>query len=803
MAVQENARSRRVALTGMKVDLHIHSAASSHKDGKKVRSNTVANLPVLVKGLEENGINMCAVTDHDAFDPVLYRELKREESEDNCIYCVLPGVEFTVCFAGVGGVDTPIHVVTIFNDSSDDIADRIATSIPKGSDGKPAYDKEASFSEQEYWSIIRSIGASVILIAHQKKSLTSSGKPRKDDANSVGEDKFNEFLFMDYFEAYEYKNRGNEIHNKNYTYSNDVVERLRFVTGSDCHSWADYPGNAGERDEGAFPFTFLRCLPTFKGLAMAVTDVGRIRLTNNFFGSSAKKINEISMTIDGRDISVPLSPGINAIIGDNSIGKSLLISKLVSYKDVPPKKAKGYEDYLKKNDVVINTSISSEDYYKVDYQGDIRSQFEGLSDGKVAGMLAEHFPDDVDPAPFISQAKIEVGKYVSAIRSSLDYQKKMEEISSFVIPPERESNGPRSVKFTSVPKNVDTKSISNAIAEIRTIVSSIDKLLEDHGDIFNQDDDASLSAVKAELQKVLQRQRAKLEALRQDNAIREVIRSSVDAYKRKARKTIADEENAQQDFLSDRTLAVDTISELVVLQSKVKEFTFDFEDVEIPPNENPVGKYVFISRLSEKSLTPAILKKAVSGVLKSGQRINTATVTEEGLISAIKNYQPGSISALDYFEQRIIEELQALLAEEKAVVRDGDDVYSALSEGFDAQIYFALLADVETNRGVYIVDQPEDQISQKAIKKAVLEDFRDVSQYRQVILVTHNPQFIVNLDVDNVIFLSRTADGQLNVQSGALEYECEDYKILDVVAENIDGGLETIKKRMKRYEKAN
>ena len=67
-------------------------------------------------------------------------------------------------------------------------------------------------------------------------------------------------------------------------------------------------------------------------------------------------------------------------------------------------------------------------------------------------------------------------------------------------------------------------------------------------------------------------------------------------------------------------------------------------------------------------------------------------------------------------------------------------------------------------------------------------------------MVTHNPQFIVNLDVDNLIFLTKKNDA-LEIQSGALEYACDEYSILDIVAQNIDGGLETIKKRWKRYEK--
>lgn len=68
-------------------------------------------------------------------------------------------------------------------------------------------------------------------------------------------------------------------------------------------------------------------------------------------------------------------------------------------------------------------------------------------------------------------------------------------------------------------------------------------------------------------------------------------------------------------------------------------------------------------------------------------------------------------------------------------------------------------------------------------------------------MVTHNPQFIVNLDVDNLIYLSKD-DGGLKAKSGALEYECQEYDTLDIVAQNIDGGLDSIKKRWKRYEKA-
>ncbi|MBQ1704634.1 MAG: hypothetical protein II028_02190, partial [Clostridia bacterium] len=53
------------------------------------------------------------------------------------------------------------------------------------------------------------------------------------------------------------------------------------------------------------------------------------------------------------------------------------------------------------------------------------------------------------------------------------------------------------------------------------------------------------------------------------------------------------------------------------------------------------------------------------------------------------------------------------------------------------------------------------------------------------------------------IFLYCGEDGKLKHQSGALEYECDDYNVLQLVADNIDGGLDSSQKRWKRYEKNN
>ena len=77
-----------------------------------------------------------------------------------------------------------------------------------------------------------------------------------------------------------------------------------------------------------------------------------------------------------------------------------------------------------------------------------------------------------------------------------------------------------------------------------------------------------------------------------------------------------------------------------------------------------------------------------------------------------------------------------------------------------------------------------------------------MSDNKQVLFITHKPELVVNLDVDNVIILKQV-DDSIEVNSGALEYENEEknINILKDVAEILDGGEEIIRKRWKRYDK--
>ena len=228
-------------------------------------------------------------------------------------------------------------------------------------------------------------------------------------------------------------------------------------------------------------------------------------------------------------------------------------------------------------------------------------------------------------------------------------------------------------------------------------------------------------------------------------------------------------------------------------------YNCQIDEIDVEPEVNPVDSFLFVSKIGIEKINKSYFERIINGVLKKGSVLDVEKITREELRKMILRYPTEIEEPLEALKAKIAAKLDVDFKPIKAITENGKDVYTDLSAGFNSRIYFKLLSGEEKNKGIYMIDQPEDHISQKAIKEDVLEQFRNMAKRRQIIMVTHNPQFIVNLDVDNVIFLSK--EKEILVQSGALEYEDDVYSVLKIVADNIDGGIYTIQQRVKRYEK--
>lgn len=774
---------------GVKVDFHIHSVASKYKEESgKVDNSTIENLNVLIQKLNDRKINMCSISDHDNFDIDIYKKLKEQENIGT-IKKVLPAIEFSVKY------DSKIlHIITIFEDNDEEKLKKIQSLIFNVKTNKHLYDQKEAFSEEKFLEIIKEIDLNVIMIAHQKETL-SSKKTRSNDVMSLGKEKFNELVFLDYFESFEFKNKRNEIFNKYYIENNKdnlKSEDLRFITGSDCHKWNEYP----EEDEN-FSFTYLKCLPTFRGLAMAVTNVKRIKLVNSFFASSDNKVDNIKININGKEKIIPLSRGINAIIGDNSIGKSLLIHKLTNYEYLSNKKIQEkYEEYLIKNNIQINSTIEQDKIYRFDKQGAVREMFEKKT-FNVKGFLNSYFPPIPNVEKYKTKVKDEIELYIENIKNNYDYEEKRKDITNISIKVFEENAKSLNIQKSKKNYTVKIQKINDIIAEFDDINIKLDKLIKNKNIL---EEDVTLLKEQKELYNTLiDKYKKEVEKWNFKDKKIKIVNEILGELSQILQKSKTDNTKAIDSYENSLEAFEDNIVNLYLQSKKERKYQPNIENEKIPIEYNCIGKYRFINKCEVEEISNDYIIKSIQKVV--GKRVKDVNDLTENNIS-------DKIEGIDFFDKlnslkKIMFENIELDFKYKPVINnlDDKDVTKELSSGFNAKIYFDILSEQTQKDGIFIIDQPEDDVSQKSIKEYLLEDFYNMCQNRQIILITHNPQFIVNLDVDNVIYLGKNDDNEIIIQSGALEFVNKECDILKIVADNIDGGIGSINERWKRYEK--
>lgn len=779
----------KIVSKGLKIDLHIHSRFSSKKDGSKVSENTIENLPVLIKKLEDNDVGMCAITDHDTFNYNLYKKLKEEENKDNCIRKVLPGIEFSVEFEQ----NKEIHIVTIFDDKDDEKVKKIEEVMTRGI-GKERY-HDGKYTRRDYFDVLDSIGIDFVMIAHQKKSIMSTNKPKKHDVLSLGQEVFNELVFLDYFDAFEFRSKKNEVYNKAYALQSSNTENLRFITGSDCHKWEYYPFSKKNESE-QLCLTFIKSLPTFKGLAMAITDNRRIGHGDKFFNVTADVIDKIELEVSGNAIEIPLSKGINVIIGDNSIGKSLFLHAITNNQYVKATVSKGYSKYLNKNGIVFKTIIPNEKIFKFNGQGAIREIFddEGMKPDKY---LAQFYPNEINAESYKDIVLAEFENLYKDLKKKFEFDYKLANLPNLKIIENNVTD--KGLTFIGNLKKMDNKKISSLIKEFQASITSLEKLCNEKL-LDTADRNYIMSAIDV-LSNMLRRYEDKQESVKKQNIKINAFNTFINMYEMNYTQRMSDEQVIYSNFLQRKGDIIESIVELIEEKIELEEFEPNIEEVQISPEVNFVDRYCFVSKVGVECINNKYIWDVISEIIKKDSYIDTLNITENELKRIIKKYPTDEeISPIEVLKEKITTKVERDFKSRTTIVEEEMDVYNKLSSGFDAQTYFSLICGETRDKGIYLIDQPEDNISQKAIKDNVLNDFKRMAQNRQIIMVTHNPQFIVNLDVDNVVYLSKKTDG-FYIQSGALEYEDDEYSILKIIAENIEGGLPTIMGRMKRYEK--
>jgi cell division protein FtsB len=131
-----------------------------------------------------------------------------------------------------------------------------------------------------------------------------------------------------------------------------------------------------------------------------------------------------------------------------------------------------------------------------------------------------------------------------------------------------------------------------------------------------------------------------------------------------------------------------------------------------------------------------------------------------------------------------------------------------LSPGTKGLVLLMLYLEMDENdRRPLLVDQPEENLDNESVYKTLRAYFRRAKRRRQIILVTHNPNLVVNTDADQVIVACATESEKnevptLSYTSGSLENSSRDpvYPgIRQKVCTILEGGDDAFRSRERRY----
>lgn len=146
---------------------------------------------------------------------------------------------------------------------------------------------------------------------------------------------------------------------------------------------------------------------------------------------------------------------------------------------------------------------------------------------------------------------------------------------------------------------------------------------------------------------------------------------------------------------------------------------------------------------------------------------------------------------------------------------EGDD-FKKMSDGKKAFVVLKLLLDFNDKDCPILIDQPEDDLDNRAIYNDLVQYLRNKKQLRQIVVATHNPNIVVGADSELVICANQHGEKNMNTDSkkfqyvtGSLEHtfpkidgkdeilECQGTR--EHVCEVLEGGNAAFKLRERKY----
>lgn len=777
-------KSSKIALQSAIWDLHIHTCccpkASNEFKGMKVEKYIDELLKIFS---DYENLQMISFTDHNQISNEVYNEFYSRNTSIELI----PGIEIDTLLPNSNKAK---HLIIYFNLNKNNY-EEFANDLNKFLNGK------TPIKIEELLNFLVEKRIQFIISPHAFKQDERGINFEWNDYQIVKE---NAHKYMDQFFCFwEASGQSNIAQATKFLKEFDIENRISIISFSDSNNFKkliSYLDN---------PNQYFNCLSNFKGLQLAGTDCRRIvKKSQNIDESNLG--NYIGyLNFNGENIQ--LSPKLNAIVGGRGSGKSLLLDasalylkpKLDENNEMIQQSRKEYINLFKiqvknYNDNPIESDTFEFDYFNQSYVSHI------FNDKNPSKAIENYFKDefnsveDIDKEEILSKIK---EKYKELIKKVDNGQ--LDNISSLT---EKYSINKNSKINLAVAKKDMIKGKKIEYSNYQELL----KLILENKKIIPKEISAS-SSIKKKIDSLIETIYEEIGKYNFEVILKNggdyLIESYIN-YNSSISKQAKDKSEVEDLFLKHLRKKeyvyinrVSIINAIIYIQNNY-EFYYDKFI-----KKNGVYNTEFIFEKSLKIEKPLDFFVRVSKKYLQNKHIDFNNINNLVDIFCFKleEYIKDSKTVENYINEII--NLDNLLIDEKNTIYytgngiEKENIFN-MSPGTQTNILMEYIVSKETKIPL-LIDQPEDNIDNETIFSKLTDWFFTLKNKRQIIVVTHDANIVINSDAENVIIANKENKDDYKYEYGALESN----NTLNKISIILDGGVEAVERRLKKYGQDN
>lgn len=568
-----------------------------------------------------------------------------------------------------------------------------------------------------------------------------------------------------------------------------ILEFVSLLTCSDNYCPSKYPEPKASEASPFVP-TWMMAEPTYDGVRLSLSESSRLFYQKEKPQVVSEHIGKVTLKGDNIDIDVTLSEGLNVVIGGSSSGKTLFVDSLNRY-FTGELGSSVYEEKFGVDKIDVKNPSEIHPYYiSQNFIAEVVNKNEEKSIDDIP-ILKKAFPCDDNVKRQNTKALTELKRIVDEMLICVEHLEQIERLFKDIPHPGK------LITTEKIEKNIFKPLMPNQDEEDKCGYTEEDyrsdvDMLHDLEDWINKNPftgnvSKEVAVIIKELTKartgsdlfdkvfqiIESRKIEKDEELRTHHGHNQSILNNKEKlwgylknYVSYRRKFEAEKEKLMGLNYSCSTKKVKAMGHTLSITN-----TFKFNEGEFIDVLNKSLHYHFIRMEDvqpENMYSTQFRQKA--------PKINS--------YSDLGDYICNSFRKLDDNTYKIVSSR-------------GVDFYE-MSPGWKSATLLDLILGYDGSNAPIIIDQPEDNLAVKYINEDLVKTIKNVKFKKQVILVSHNATIPMMADAQNII-LCRNDGKKIVIRSASLEGSIDGEKVLDLIADQTDGGKASIKKRVKKY----